>query len=131
MSTDPSNNSDAERLFTEALRLDPSNETVLTMFAIFKCNRYVPVSVVRAIRSFDICLSLSLSFSSNRNEFEEAANLYERAIKCTRGEEKLMQYAALLYAIRAQGRAIKRLSLHFPGGFPPAGGFANLMGGMV
>ena len=125
MSTDPSNNSDAEQLFTDALRLDPSNETVLTMFAIFKCNRYVPVSVVCAIRSFDIFLS------SNRNEFEEAANLYERAIKCTRGEEKLMQYAALLYAIRAQGRAIKRLSLHFPGGFPPAGGFANMMGGMV
>ncbi|CAF0873187.1 unnamed protein product [Adineta ricciae] len=102
MSSDPSNNAEAEELFVDALRIDPSNETVLTMFAIFKCNR---------------------------NDFEEAAKLYERAIKCTRGEEKLQQYAALLYAIRAQGRAIKRLSLHFPGGFPPAGGLANWMGG--
>ncbi|CAF4936537.1 unnamed protein product, partial [Rotaria magnacalcarata] len=33
-----------------------------------------------------------------------------------------MQYAALLYAIRAQGRAIKRLNLSFPGGFPQANG---------
>ncbi|UJR21224.1 hypothetical protein I4U23_024320 [Adineta vaga] len=102
MSTDPSNNAEAEKLFTDALQLDPSNETVLTMFAIFKCNR---------------------------NDFEEAAKLYERAIKCTRGDEKLLQYAALLYAIRAQGRAIRRLSLNFPGGFPPPGGFSNLMGG--
>ena len=38
MATDPSNNIEAERLYTEALELDPSNETVLTMFAIFKCN---------------------------------------------------------------------------------------------
>ena len=41
MATDPSNNIDAEKLFTQALEIDPSNETVLTMFAIFKCNRYV------------------------------------------------------------------------------------------
>jgi hypothetical protein len=33
-----------------------------------------------------------------------------------------MQYAALLYAIRAQGRAIKRLNLNFPGGFSQANG---------
>lgn len=66
-----------------------------------------------------------------RNQFEDAANLYERAIKCTRGEEKLMQYAALLYAIRAQGRAIKRLNLNFPGGFPQAGPLPNWMGGMA
>ena len=67
----------------------------------------------------------------NRNQFEEAANLYERAINCSRGEEKLMQYSALLYAIRAQGRAIKRLGLNFPGGFPQANGsLPNLMGGM-
>jgi cytochrome c-type biogenesis protein CcmH/NrfG len=39
MSTDPSNNTEGEKLFTQALELDPSNETVLTMFAIFKCNR--------------------------------------------------------------------------------------------
>ena len=48
-----------------------------------------------------------------RNQFEEAATLYERAIQCTRGEDKLLQYAALLYAIRAQGRALKRLGLNF------------------
>ncbi len=65
-----------------------------------------------------------------RNQFEEAANLYERAIHCTRGEEKLLQYAALLYAIRAQGRAIKRLNLNFPGGFPQGGPIPNWMGGM-
>ena len=41
MSSDPSNGNDAECLYNEALRLDPSNETVLTMFAIFKCNRSV------------------------------------------------------------------------------------------
>lgn len=66
-----------------------------------------------------------------RNQFEDAANLYERAISCTRGEEKLLQYAALLYAIRAQGRAIKRLNLNFPGGFPQAGALPNWMGGMA
>ena len=52
-------------------------------------------------------------FSVLRNQFEEASNLYERAIQCSRGEEKLMQYAALFYAIRAQGRAVKRLNLNF------------------
>lgn len=68
----------------------------------------------------------------NRNLFEEAAELYERAIRCTRGEEKVMQYAALLYAIRAQGRAIKRLNLNFPGGFPQANGqLPSWMGGMA
>jgi len=41
MSSDPSNNADAEKLFIEALKVDPSNETVLTMFAIFNCNRFV------------------------------------------------------------------------------------------
>jgi len=41
MSTDSSNNIEAEKLFTQALKFDPSNETVLTMFAIFKCNRYI------------------------------------------------------------------------------------------
>ena len=70
-------------------------------------------------------------FLFSRNQFEEAANLYERAIHCTRGEEKLLQYAALLYAIRAQGRAIKRLDLNFPGGFPQPGAMPNLMGGMA
>ncbi|CAF4411920.1 unnamed protein product, partial [Rotaria magnacalcarata] len=59
MSNDPSNNTEAERLYIQALDIDPSNETVLTMFAIFKCNQ---------------------------NQFEEAAALYERAIHCTRGE---------------------------------------------
>lgn len=39
MSTDSLNGGESERLFTQALELDPSNETVLTMFAIFKCNR--------------------------------------------------------------------------------------------
>lgn len=105
MANDASNNIEAENLYTQALQLDPSNETVLTMFAIFKCNR---------------------------NEFEQAANLYERAIHCSRGEEKLMQYAALLYAIRAQGRAIKRLNLTFPGGFPQGNGaLPNWMNGMA
>ena len=33
-----------------------------------------------------------------------------------------MQYAALIYAIRSQGRAMKRLNLNFPGGFPQAHG---------
>jgi hypothetical protein len=68
-----------------------------------------------------------------RNQFEDASNLYERAIQCSRGEEKLMQYSALFYAIRAQGRAIKRLNLTFPGGFPPgaAGALPNWMGGMA
>lgn len=70
-------------------------------------------------------------FSFCRNQFEEAANLYERAIQCTRGEEKLLQYAALLYAIRAQGRAIKRLNLNFPAGFPQGGPLPNFMGGMA
>jgi hypothetical protein len=41
MSSDPSNKSEAERLYIEALEIDPSNETVLTMFAIFKCNGLV------------------------------------------------------------------------------------------
>jgi hypothetical protein len=41
MSTDPSNKAEAERLYIEALEIDPSNETVLTMFAIFKCNGLV------------------------------------------------------------------------------------------
>ena len=40
MASDTSNNTEAETLFTQALEIDPSNETVLTMFAIFKCNRY-------------------------------------------------------------------------------------------
>ena len=40
-SIDPSNNDESEKLFARALELDPSNETVLTMFAIFKCNRYI------------------------------------------------------------------------------------------
>ncbi len=39
MSNDSSNNVEAEKLFAQALHIDPSNETVLTMFAIFKCNR--------------------------------------------------------------------------------------------
>jgi hypothetical protein len=41
MSSDPSNKAEAERLYIEALEIDPSNETVLTMFAIFKCNGFV------------------------------------------------------------------------------------------
>jgi acyl-CoA-binding protein len=41
MATDPSNKVDAEKLYIEALEIDPSNETVLTMFAIFKCNGLV------------------------------------------------------------------------------------------
>ena len=41
MSNDQSNNAEAEKIYLEALELDPSNETVLTMFAIFKCNRFV------------------------------------------------------------------------------------------
>jgi len=104
MANDPSNKAEAEQLYLDALELDPSNETVLTMFAIFKCNG---------------------------NQFEDAANLYERAIQGTRGEEKLLQYAALLYAIRAQGRAVKRLNLNFPGGFPQPGAVPNWMGGMA
>jgi cytochrome c-type biogenesis protein CcmH/NrfG len=40
MSIDSSNQIEAEKLFTQALKIDPSNETVLTMFAIFKCNQY-------------------------------------------------------------------------------------------
>lgn len=73
------------------------------------------------------------SHSFSRNQFDDAADLYERAIHCTRGEEKLLQYAALLYAIRAQGRAIKRLNLNIPGGggFPPTGALPNFMGGMA
>ena len=39
MSIDSSNNDESEKLFAQALEIDPSNETVLTMFAIFKCNR--------------------------------------------------------------------------------------------
>ena len=66
-------------------------------------------------------------FFASRNQFEAAANLYERAIQCSRGEEKLMQYAALLYAIRAQGQAIKRLNLNFPGGI--GGGFSQANNG--
>jgi len=123
MSSDPSNNSDAEKLFIEALKVDPSNETVLTMFAIFNCNRFV---------IFLCYLLYGPILFFIRNQFEEAAKLYERAIQCTRGDEKLLQYAALLYAIRAQGRAIKRLNLNFPGGFPSAGGaLPNWMGGMA
>jgi tetratricopeptide (TPR) repeat protein len=92
MSTGASNNAEAERLYIQALELDPSNETVLTMFAIFQCNRYIFIIFV---------IFFSIGFL-NRNQFEEAANLYERAIQCSRGEEKLMQYAALFYAIRAE-----------------------------
>ena len=123
MANDQSNGNEAERLYEEALRLDPSNETVLTMFAIFKCNRFVVVFF-----SFVILLYVYLI----RNQFEEASNLYERAIRCTRGEEKLMQYAALFYAIRAQGRAIKRLNLTFPTGFPGGAGgpLQGFLGGM-
>jgi len=89
-----------------------------------------------AIGSFNCIFSLDFYNCSNdfsfRNEFEQAAKLYERAIQCSRGEEKLMQYAALLYAIRAQGRAIKRLNLSFPGGFPQGNGaLPNWMGGMA
>lgn len=40
MTADPSNQIEVEKLFTQALEIDQSNETVLTMFAIFKCNRY-------------------------------------------------------------------------------------------
>ena len=39
MAKDPHYIPEAEALFNEALELDPSNETVLTMFAMFKCNR--------------------------------------------------------------------------------------------
>lgn len=39
MAKDASNDTEAEQLFTRALEIDPANETVLTMFAIFKCNR--------------------------------------------------------------------------------------------
>ena len=39
MANDPLNHVEAERLYNQALEIDPSNETVLTMFAIFKCNR--------------------------------------------------------------------------------------------
>jgi cytochrome c-type biogenesis protein CcmH/NrfG len=39
MAKDPYYIPEAEALFNEALQLDPSNETVLTMFAMFKCNR--------------------------------------------------------------------------------------------
>ena len=44
-----------------------------------------------------------------------------------------MQYAALLYAIRAQGRAIKRLDLNFPMGLQPGAGgpLPSWMGGMA
>lgn len=58
---------------------------------------------------------------SFRNQFDEASNLYQRAIQCSRGEEKLTQYAALFYAIRAQGRAVKRLNLTSPGSLIQAG----------
>ena len=58
--------------------------------------------------------------------------MYERAILCSRGEEKLTQYAALLYAIRAQGRAMKRLNLTSPGAFSQANGpLPGWMGGMA
>ena len=40
MANDPSNKAEAERLYIEALEIDPANETVLTMFAIFKCNGF-------------------------------------------------------------------------------------------
>ena len=41
MANDPSNKAEAEKLYTNALKIDPANETVLTMFAIFKCNGFV------------------------------------------------------------------------------------------
>jgi tetratricopeptide (TPR) repeat protein len=120
MTKDPHYIPEAGELFNEALELDPSNETVLTMFAMFKCNQ---------LANFLDFFPLFNFISFYRNQFEEAAILYERAIQCTRGEDKLLQYAALLYAIRAQGRAVKRLNLNFPGGFPPAGALPNWMGG--
>ena len=43
MANDPSNKAEAEKLYLEALEIDPSNETVLTMFAIFKCNGFVRI----------------------------------------------------------------------------------------
>lgn len=123
MANDPSNSNEAEQLYEEALRLDPSNETVLTMFAIFKCNGFV-------FHFHPFVFFYGIRF--HRNQFEDASNLYERAIHCTRGEEKLMQYAALFYAIRAQGRAIKRLNLTFPAGFPGGAGgpLSGFLGGM-
>jgi tetratricopeptide (TPR) repeat protein len=120
MTKDPHYIPEAGELFNEALELDPSNETVLTMFAMFKCNQ---------LGNFLDFFNLFNFIPFYRNQFEEAAILYERAIQCTRGEDKLLQYAALLYAIRAQGRAVKRLNLNFPGGFPPAGALPNWMGG--
>lgn len=41
MARDPSDKAEAEKLYIDALAIDPSNETVLTMFAIFKCNQLV------------------------------------------------------------------------------------------
>lgn len=41
MANDPSNKTEAEKLYIDALKIDPANETVLTMFAIFKCNGFV------------------------------------------------------------------------------------------
>jgi hypothetical protein len=46
MANDPSNKTEAERLYIEALEIDPANETVLTMFAIFKCNGFDCYSLV-------------------------------------------------------------------------------------
>ena len=43
MANDPSNKDEAERLFIQALEIDPANETVLTMFAILKCNGFAVI----------------------------------------------------------------------------------------
>ncbi len=40
MASDTSNNTEAGKLFTQAIEIDPSNEDILTTFAIFKCYRY-------------------------------------------------------------------------------------------
>jgi len=45
MANDSANHIEAEDLYTQALQLDPSNETVLTMFAIFKCNRFIQLHI--------------------------------------------------------------------------------------
>jgi hypothetical protein len=50
---------------------------------------------------------------------------------CSQFKYRSLVKAPLLYPIRAQERAIKRLNLNFPGGFPQANGaLPNWMGGM-
>ena len=65
MANDQSNKDEAEKLYTDALKIDPSNETVLTMFAIFKCNGFVdPSHRLFSSTAFVLFMSLEINLKT-------------------------------------------------------------------